>query len=96
MSNRMPDENTNPVGTTQTSQNDQATTNQTWNDFVIDFWEKENKTEEMSEWVETSDINLDVTSDEVDLWESKSEIDLWFNDDTQESEIHETYKWKSK
>ena len=32
----MSDENTNPVWTTQTSQNDQTVTNQSENDFVLD------------------------------------------------------------
>ena len=83
----MPDENTNPVGTTQISQNDQATTSQNWNDFTIDFWWGENKDEITSEWVE---LNLEETGNEEGLWDSKPEIDLWFNEETQESETTES------
>lgn len=85
MLNRMPDENTNPVWTTQTSQNNQTTTNQSWNDFTLDFWwEDKNKPE--SEWVE---LNLDATDKEWDLWNSEQDIDLGFIDDAQDWEISE-------
>lgn len=88
MLNRMPDENTNPVGVTQTSQNDQATTNQSWDDFVLDFWVG-NKNEETSEWVEISGVVLDETNNEGESWSSSSEIDLWFANDTHEWDSQE-------
>ena len=37
----MPDENANPVWTTQTSQDDKVVTAQSWGDFVLDFWDME-------------------------------------------------------
>ena len=52
----MPDENTNPVWATQTSQNDQAATNQSWDDFVLDFWERENNEQDTKSEVEIGDL----------------------------------------
>ena len=52
----MPDENTNPTWTTQTSQNDQAVTNQSWDDFVLDFWERENNEQDTKSEVEIDNL----------------------------------------
>ena len=52
----MPDENTNPVWTTQTSQDDQALTNQQWDDFVLNFWEEENDDQNIQSEVKVDDL----------------------------------------
>ena len=39
----MPNENSTPVWTSQIPQDNQAITNQAWDDFVLDFWESEAK-----------------------------------------------------
>jgi len=68
----MSDESTNPVWTTQTSQNNQTTTNQTWNDdFVLNFWDSELKeSENKDEWINDLEIEenniTDINSDQQD------------------------------
>ena len=70
----MSDENTNPIVGTQTSQNDQATTNQTWNDFVLDFWEWEHGWNSESPEAEPNNLediekedNEEMVSTDIDL-----------------------------
>ena len=87
MLDRMPDENTNPVWTAQTSQNDQATTNQTWNDFTLDFWWEEDNNKTESEWIE---LNLDERNKEWNLWNPGQDIDLGFNDDSIDWDLQES------
>lgn len=81
----MPDENTNSVWTTQTSQNNQATTKQTWDDFVLDFWEKES---EKSEWTTDVEVNLDDKTNE-DNGDGQDFTDLNFDDENVFSEESE-------
>ena len=75
----MPDETTNPVWTAQTSQNNQTVTNQSWNDFVLDFWDfgednasntEEVKIDSLSSEEESSDEGLDF---DIDLWSDKQD-----------------------
>ena len=93
----MPDESTNPVWTTQASQSNQATTNQSWNDFVLDFWDLGD-----NDAPATEEVQVDLLSEEeksgdelgfdIDLWttdqdssenteEIKSETDNWTAND---------------
>lgn len=63
----MPDESTNPVWTAQTPQDNQSVTNQTWDDFVLDFggtWDSTltSDSEINVEWINNSEIK-----DEMDL-----------------------------
>lgn len=69
----MPDENSTPVWTAQTPQDNQATTNQTWDDFVLDFWEWSNTDwSSMHEESENVKISLDETTKE----ETQNEMNL--------------------
>ena len=74
---KMPDENTNPVWTTQTSQNDQTTTNSSWDDFVLDFWWNESDESIWTAEVETSSIEDNTNWDDEDIQDSG---DLDFGD----------------
>ena len=79
----MPDENTNPVWTTQASQNDQAVTNQTWDDFVLDFWEGENNEQDTESGVEIDNLvaekeqedNSAETDFNIDLFDDNEKTD---------------------
>lgn len=69
----MPDENSTPVWTAQTSQNNQAITNQTWDDFVLDFWEWSNR--DWSSMPEESE-NVKISLDETTKEETQNEMNL--------------------
>lgn len=71
----MPDESTNPVWwTAQTSQDNQVITNQSWEDFVLDFWEWENK--EKIESSEAESHNLEGIEQEKEEEMVSTNIDL--------------------
>ncbi len=101
----MPDESTNPVWTSQASQNDQATTNQSSNDFVLDFWDLgddapateevqvDSLSEEENSWDELSfDIDLGTTDQDSseNTEEIKSEADNWAANDVSIDTSEET------
>lgn len=72
----MPDENSTPVWTAQTPQDNQATTNQTWDDFVLDFWEWSNTDwPSMPEESENVKISLDETTKEEPQNEMNLDLD---------------------
>lgn len=68
----MPDENSNPIST-QASQNDQVVTNQSWNDFVLDFGDDEIKNEVNTSSIETPSLENDKIEDE---WWDVENLDL--------------------
>ena len=68
----MPDENSNPIGM-QASQNDQVVTNQSWNDFVLDFGDDEIKNEVDTSRIEVPSLENDKTRDE---WWDVGNLDL--------------------
>ena len=69
----MPDENTNPVWVTQTSQNNQTTINPSWDDFVLDFWDGKVEQDDKISEVEINDL-------EEEKQQEESWIDADFND----------------
>ena len=82
----MPDESTNPVWTSQASQNNQVTTNQSWNDFVLDFWDLGNNDAPATEEVQVDSLSEEENS--VD--EMKFDIDLGTTDKDSSENIEET------
>ena len=85
----MPDENTNPVWTTQASQNDQAVTNQNWDDFVLDFWEGENNEQDTKSEVEID--NLVVEKGQEDN-SAETDFNIDFFDDNEKADDSEDDK----
>ena len=78
----MPDESTNPVWTTQGSQNNQSVSSQSWNDFVLDFWDLWDNNVSTSEEVQVDSLaeeeeKTDDLGFDIDLW--------WDNQDTIEN-----------
>ena len=86
----MPDENINPIGTTQTSQNNQATTNQTWNDdFVLNFWDSELKDPENNDkWI--NDLEIEENNMANSNSDQQDENDVIFDDNVIFEEKEET------
>ena len=90
----MPDENANPIGGTQISQDNQATTNQSWNDFVLDF----------GEWEEMITANNVDDTNDVKFGESDMSMDnMWFwgenlvsQDNTAQEINQEDLFWETK
>ena len=86
---KMPDENTNPVWTTQTSQNNQVVTNQSWDDFVLDFWENGSNESVWTPEIETDNLEDNTNEDEKD---TQNSVDLnfdnenMFNEESEKSE----------
>ena len=74
---RMPDENTNPIATNQTSQNDQVSTDQSWNDFVLDFWDIGNNTGNEDSVVEMDNIETEQAKNEEESDSKDVEFDSW-------------------
>lgn len=72
----MPDENQTSTGIIQTSQDDQVTQNQTWIDFVLDFWDEGVDSEVKSSTIETA--NLWIEEDEKE--ENLNSVDVNFDD----------------
>ena len=68
----MPDENSTQVWTAQTSQNDQSTTNQSWDDFVLEL-NQDGWLWEITSWDNDNGI-------ELDLWD-KADDSEWNNSD---------------
>lgn len=84
----MPDENSSQIWVNQTSQDDQSATNQTWDDFVLDFWESwdlEN-TEQSSEEGIQSDWNSEI-SDSSESAEEKTQDNNWDKTDTDDFDL---------
>ena len=83
----MPDENSNPVWTTQISQDKQPVMDQSWDDFVFDFldWELENvkNTDEK----DTQEIN---TENEL---ENPNEDSEWLSLDFDQDNISDNKEW---
>ncbi len=105
---RMPDENTTPIWANQSSQNDQATTNQTWDDFVLDFGEGENNVEITSPVVETDNLeseqdgneemvrtDIDLNSDDLFGEEKKDEENVVAQQDDIKIEDEKADEWKA-
>ena len=61
----MPDEDSNPIWTNQTQQDDQATTNQPWDDFLLDFGDGE-EMEDMKISEEKTDNGFNIITEEED------------------------------
>ena len=74
----MPDENVNPAWTAQIPQDEQVETNQTWDDFVLDFWEWENQsqTEDSSVAVDDS-LNTEQKISEEPSSLGDVDFDTW-------------------
>lgn len=86
----MPDENSTPVWTSQITQDNQATANQAWDDFMLDFWEWSNvEWFSMPEESENVEISLDETTKE----EPQNEMNL--NLDGGEL-FNENKKWENE
>ena len=82
----MPDESTNPVWTSQASQNNQATTNQSWNDFVLDFWDLGD-----NDAPATEEVQIDSLSEEEKGGDELGfDIDLWTTDQNSSENTEET------
>ena len=71
----MPDENSTPVWTAQTPQDNQAITNQAWDDFVLDFWESEDKME-----IENTEAEHNLGGIEKEPEEEMVSTDIDLND----------------
>ena len=81
----MPDENTNPVWTAQTSQNNQTATSQPWDDFILDFgdlWDDNAPAAEEVQ-VESSLAEEEKVDDELgfDIDLTKNDEDMVKNDE---------------
>ncbi len=78
----MPNESTTPVWTTQTSQNTQTTANQSWNDFMLDFWDLGNETQ-------VADIEVDSSLKEEEKTDNELgfDIDLWWDNQSSVEEV---------
>ena len=82
----MPDENSTPVWTAQTPQDNQAITNQAWDDFVLDFWESEAKRKIENTEAEHNlggiekEPEEEMVSTDIDL----NDINLFWEEDKQE------------
>lgn len=82
----MPDEATTPGWTIQTSQNNQTATDQSWNDFVLDFWNL---------W-DSAPVTEEVEVDSLSQEEEKADelnfdIDLgWDNQSSNEEMVDES------
>ena len=78
----MSDKAVNPAWTTQSSQDDQVATNQSWNDFVLDFWDIGNDRDSVAE-------ETHVTSSLLEEDQSDEELNFDLNfgtDDEKEPE----------
>ena len=96
----MPDENSNPVWTTQISQDNQSVMDQSWDDFVFDFGDGnssnqiENSEVEMEglqeeKWEEINDsLHIDFGDENV-VWEENSDNDQDISFEMQDDEIDE-------
>ena len=96
----MPDENSNPVWTTQISQDNQSVMDQSWDDFVFDFGDEnssnqiENSEVEMKglqeeKWEEINDsLHIDFGDENV-VWEENSDNDQDISFEMQDDEIDE-------
>ena len=68
----MPDENTNPVWTAQTPQNNQAVAAQPWDDFVLNFWDL---------WDDSAPVAEEIQVDSSLAEEEKTDNELGFDID---------------
>lgn len=71
----MSNENSTPVWTSQISQDNQAITNQAWDDFVLDFWESETKRE-----IENTEAEHNLGGIEKEPEEEMVSTDIDLND----------------
>ena len=89
----MTDENSTTVWTTQTSQNDQGATSQSWNDFVLDFGDDESST--VGTWDDIAQDSSDAPSF-VDKESTQDDFDFNINVEsdlnTEKTESNETTK----
>ena len=90
----MPDENSNPIGM-QASQNDQVVTNQSWNDFVLDFGDDEIINEVNTSSIESPSLENDKIRDE---WWDVENLDLSgdFLDEEKKENRWDGDKWDIK
>lgn len=94
----MPDENSTPVWTAQTPQDNQAITNQAWDDFVLDFWESEDKMEIENTEAEHNlggiekEPEEEMVSTDIDL----NDINLFWEENKQEDVQQDDIKIEDK
>ena len=74
----MPDENSTPVWTSQIPQDNQAITNQAWDDFVLDFWENDSNESVWIQKIEINNLEDKTSNDEKD---TQISVDLNFDDE---------------
>lgn len=73
----MSDENITPIWANQSSQNNQAITNQTWGDFVLDFGDGEKNEQVETSVVELNNLEPEKTQDNEEM----VKVDIDFNSD---------------
>ena len=83
----MPDENSNPVWTTQISQDKQPVMDQSWDDFVFDFWDWELENVKNTDEKDTQEIN---TENEL---ENPNEDSEWLSLDFDQDNISDNKEW---
>ena len=83
----MPDENSTQVWTAQTSQNDQSTTNQSWDDFVLEL-NQDGWLWEITSWDNDNGIELDLwdKADDSEWNNSDDDFTIEFNNPSGETE----------
>ena len=83
----MPDENSTQVWTAQTSQNDQSTTNQSWDDFVLEL-NQDGWLWEITSWDNDNGIELDLwdKADDSEWNNSDGDFTIEFNNPSGETE----------
>ena len=85
--NRMPDENSNPLWSTQISQDNQPEMNQSWDDFVFDFWDWELEDVKNTDEIDTQDIDAE---NELEKPNSDSE---WLSLDFNQNNSSDNKEW---
>lgn len=84
----MPDENSTQVWTAQTPQNNQSTTNQSWDDFVLELNQNDWSWETIS-WDNDNGIELDLwdKADDSEWNNSDDDFTIEFNNPSGETEV---------
>jgi len=84
----MPDENSTQVWTAQTPQNDQSTTNQSWDDFVLEL-NQDGWLWETTSWDNDNGIELDLwdKADDSEWNNSDDDFTIEFNNPSGETEV---------
>ena len=95
----MPDENLTPVWASQIPQDNQAITNQAWDDFVLDFWDEKNDEETRTSSVEIDSLvseNQGIKNQESEEEMISTNLDLNSEDLFGENEeTNEATQWSS-